>query len=1041
MKTLPLLFSILCTIGCSQDDTTPTEPVEPIDAQVDPEPEPEPEVDPMTEAMGLVERGELADAMAAVEALLGEHADDMSLWYALELCAIGSGQPGELLDRLSVTEAIGGKDAAHHTLRATLATAAERHADTKDAAIALKAYEPGSSATFLALALRAGAEVPTDNLDAEQPTDALLMAAAEANPKKRIELLTKAAEVQGWRAAMLRAQLLLELEDEEQHDAILAELATVAGDEDPRAPLAALDLQLDLVEDPAQASELILAAADKAMAAHNTVAATDLRAQAVDLLMRDGQADRALELARAHLSALPEDPSPVRAQATVFTLHPIIATGEYQEALELATGALNTEDPGPTDEALARSITRAGWRVCDLTALETAAKVLPAPQANVAEGMAGLCQGDVSTARDKLGTGTSPGALGVDARLAQAWAWFDDEASTQGALAAVEAANELGWTTARIEAGLALERHARVTYQVDLAAQAIQALEADASPALQAELYARRALLGLDPGSLPTLDEEPELVTAWRGLAQPAAPGEEPSTGIAAWFDAHHALAAGAAGEAKQAFDRAMPNVPVRRQARWSPLLALDGGDGPTLESDVQASIGLTGKGGEDPLLALHEFSHFRDFQRMAASVGYDWSLGMKAEDRTAFAEAHGREAARTLLWLAGTGSFPTEARAATTAAITDDACFANMAAPLDVAGVRTQYAETALFSIRLGAASGEMLLITPSTTKVKRFDRPERLRDWVQGYLDALGRGRAFGGGATDPTAGDRFRREVIDGVVGELVGIARYLVVADPDLLRLPWAVLPEQIEGRRYLADIRTVSSLPYLGPQRIEATPPEGGYKPDYLGLSREVMATLEEMTQEELAITDDVTRTMLEAGLKPQGETSSIARLFGGGYSIVKLGAEATVGALEEKETGYKGSRYQTARYIHLSGIPATPSGGFEWADGETVLPELACSEMSAKLVVISTGPSPEVQLVRAQALREAGAAGVLVAMWNPPPILRSRYLTSVYDALNRERAPARALAEARETLVNTLGADGGQADPSYWGAFLYVGAP
>jgi CHAT domain-containing protein len=63
-------------------------------------------------------------------------------------------------------------------------------------------------------------------------------------------------------------------------------------------------------------------------------------------------------------------------------------------------------------------------------------------------------------------------------------------------------------------------------------------------------------------------------------------------------------------------------------------------------------------------------------------------------------------------------------------------------------------------------------------------------------------------------------------------------------------------------------------------------------------------------------------------------------------------------------------------------------------------------------------------------------------MWDVPPILRSRYLTSVYDALNRERSPARALAEARESLQTAdLTGESHQNDPSYWGAFLYIGAP
>jgi len=355
------------------------------------------------------------------------------------------------------------------------------------------------------------------------------------------------------------------------------------------------------------------------------------------------------------------------------------------------------------------------------------------------------------------------------------------------------------------------------------------------------------------------------------------------------------------------------------------------------------------------------------------------------------------------------------------------------MAAPATIADVRRDYPETALFSMRLGASSGEMLLVTPASLLVKRFEKPQLLRDLVQSYLAALNAGPAFGGPTTDPRAGDRFRREVIDSVVGELVGIARYLVVADPALLRLPWSVLPEQIEGRRYLADIRTVAAMPYLGSFQAPTAPPESGYKPDFFGLTREELPGIEQMSAQELALTDDVTRTMLEAGLKPQGETTSIARLFGGGYSLIQQGAEVTKASFE--------ANYPTARYLHLAGIPAGPACGFAWADGASSLPALACTPSAARMAVLSTGPSPEVQLVRAQALREAGVASVLVAMWNPPPILRSRYLTSVYDALNRERAPARALAEARESLVATLGSDGGQADPSYWGAFLYVGAP
>ncbi len=1035
MNTLPLLFSLVWMAGCSTDDTPPVPEPQPTDAQVTPEPEPEPEpepvVDPKDQALALLERGDLPAALAALEPLLPESSEDAELWYAIELCALGSGTPGELLDRLSVTEAIGGNDLAHHTLRATLALAAGRHTDALDAARALQPKDPVLAASLLAAAVKAGAVVPADTLDATVPADALILLVMETKPKKQAELLELTAELEGWRPALLRAELLLGLEDR-QEDA-LAELDKVAASDDPRAALVSARHRLALLEDPTDAAALAIEASTKALAAHDAAAATDLLEQGVDLLMKLGRADEAHAAIQAQLAELPEDPGAPRLATTALAIDSLLITGEPAEGLALASATAKLEGLGEHAPVIGAGLTRAAWQLCDQEALAEAAGLLAEAQAAIPQGMADYCRGDVLAAQEKLAGAKADALLGVDTKLALAWATLGDTRSVEAAQGAFDAATALGWLPTRIEAGLALERHARIAGQPELAAQTITALADGASPALQAELYARSLALGLEATMPSSLEDEPALVTAWRGFVEAAAPGETPATGVAAWAEAHHALQAGTVNAALQAYERAFPALQVRRQGRWAPPLALDGADGPSIDQDVEATIDRVGKGGEDALLTLHEFSHFRDFQRMAASVGYDWIHGTEEAAAEAFVTAFGKERARSLLWLAGTAPFPAEAREATAKAIPELPCLAGMDKTVRVNDVRTTFADTALFSIRLGDERGELLLVTPTSTTVKRFDDADALRDQVDRYLDALNRGRAFGGGDTDPRAGDRFRHMIIDDVVGDLVGIARYLVVADPELMRLPWAVLPEQIEGRRYLADIRTVSALPYLSSHHPAASPPEGGYKPDFLGISLEETTQLENMSQTELAVTDEVTRTMLEAGLKPQSETSSIARLFGGGYSLVKQGDEATKAAFDEN--------FGAARYVHLAGIPVAGGCGLAWKDGTTEMPLLACGETSTKLVVLSSGPSPEVQLVRAQALREAGAAGVLVAMWNPPPILRSRYLTSVYDALNRERAPARALAEARETLVNTLGADGGQADPSYWGAFLYVGAP
>ncbi len=1034
MKTLPLLFTLLTVVACDSDDTTPDPGLQDQDIPDIVEPVPDvPEVDPKDEALDQLGRGDFEAALPALEAILAENAEDATLWYALELCALGSGKPAELLDRLSVTEAIGGQALQHHTLRATLALAAGRSADALDAAHALRTADPAIASTMLAHAAQQGASIEPDTLDASLPGDALVLLALEKNDRKRLTLLEAATQLEGWRPAQLRAEILLDMDG--QQEAALAELDKVAASDDPRAVQAAARKRLSLTEDPALAAPIALAASTSALAAHDTLVATELLALGVDLLLQQGLADQAFDATSAALAALPEGPSLVRRRGTAAHVDAQIATGQAAAAVALAGESLDAEGLGDEGQAVAQGLARASWRICNAEGLELAAKHVSSAQVALVQGLKDHCDGDLFSAREKLSSPIPSGAIGVDIALAKAWAWFGEPEAVPAAGQAVATAQELGWTTNTIEAGLALERHARVTGQLDVAANAVQALQDGASPALQSELWARTLSQGAQTPPPAASDGEPTLVASWRTLATtPAATDDAaPTKGIAAWAEGRSALRAGTVTAGVDAFKRAFAELPSRRQGRWGPLMALDGADGPSVDVDVALALALVGRGGEDALLALHEFSHFRDFQRLTVNVGYDWTHGLDAEAAGAYTAAHAREQARSLLWLAGTADFPTDAREATVAAIPEIGCLKGMAAPMDVNDVRKHFEETALFSIRLGHDTGELLLVTPSTTKVKRFDNPDALRGYVQSYLDSLNTGRAFGGGATDPRPGDRFRHEVVDSVVGDLVGIARYLVVADPDLLRLPWAVLPEQVEGRRYLADIRTVSSLPYVGAPREDTTEPPNGYKPDFLGLSLEKLPSLEEMTQEELAITDEVTRTMLEAGLKPQGETTSIARLFGGGYSEVKTGAEVTKAAFDDS--------FPTTRYLHLSGIPAARGAGFSWVDGETLLPQLACGSTATKLAVISTGPSPEAQLVRAQALRDAGATGVLVAMWNPPPILRSRYLTSVYDALNRERAPARALAEARETLVNTLGSGGEQADPSYWGAFLYFGAP
>ncbi len=1030
----------LWPLGCGDDEEVkPVEPAEPQQVVEAPEPEPEePELGKFELALQLGDQGRHEEALGALEPLLAERPEDGQLWIALERSAIAAGKAGELLDRLSVTEAIGGQEAWHHALRATLALAAERPMDAIDAANALRGVDAGASAAFRIQAARLGATLPLKEMEADKPEDALVLAALGTREIQRQEALDTSAALQGWRAGFERARVALELDDRER---ALKELDAVAAAEDSRAKLCAARLRLENTEEDSEVASIATRAAAAAAEAQDGTSAAGFLKIAVDAELRQGRILEALELARSFLAKRGEDEQgPVLAALAVQVAEAALAAGEAEEALGLATRAMAGEG---LDELLldgARSRARAAWLLCDVEALDEAAAALPQDQAGVVVGLKAQCEGDAAKARQALLPAGLPAAFAFDVSLARGLAWIEQPQAVAAAQRALELAEELGRPVARLQAGLALERHARLASDPQHAEAALQLLaEGAPSPALQMELFARRlAQGGTALQAPPAAADEPDLLASWRGFGPGGAltggdAGEGDASGIAAWAQARAALQAGNTARARVALRRAMGSLPSARQGRWAPLLALDGGDGLSVEPDMAQVADMVGRGGEEVAIALHEWAHYLDYRRLLAFHGGEFLQALEDEPARAFRAAHAAESAHSLLWLAGSGPFPAEQREALAKSYPTDPCHQGMQAPPTIDDIRLRYGNTAIFSIRLGYDKGEVLLITPTTAR--RFPIPvaSKLRKDAEAYLTALGRGKAFTGKASNPRPGDRFRKAVLDPGVSDLVGIARYLVVADPELLRLPWYALPEQVEGRRYLADIRTVSAGFYLGGITPDKDAPVAGFQPDFYGVSREVLPDYDEMDAEAIADADEVTQTMIAAGLKNPGELASISRLFGGGFSVISRDSKATGEAFRTNSAH--------ARYVHLVGLETAPGAGLPWVDGHSLQPAIGCTPLDAQLVVISTSPDPELQMLRAQAFMDAGAKNVLVAVWNPPQAVRSRYLTAVYDALNRDRAPGRALAEARESLLNDMSRGGDQTDPSYWGAYLLFGAP
>ncbi|MBN1335099.1 MAG: CHAT domain-containing protein [Deltaproteobacteria bacterium] len=1009
----------LAAPGCRRE-----EPPAPLEAVERPAPPPASVVDPLDEALARADVGEHRAALAALEVLLPTRADDTLVWAALEREAVAAGAAGDLLDRLSTSQAVGGQRARHFALRAALAIEARRPDQAIEAADLLATEDPGAAAAFRAWAAQAGATLEGATLDPTIPADALAIAASARDERTRRASFETARSVPGWRAALLRGELARAAGD---GPGVAREVEIALADPDPRARLGGLALRLEAADDPAQVAAAALEAARAAAAWRAGEEAAGFLARAVAADLARSMPDGALQAARELVSARPLGDDPVTARMKASLAEVALLAGEAEEALHASTHALAGEmREGPRRDA-AWSLARAAWRLCSLPDVEEAIRALPEAEAAVARGLAAACEGDVVTARSVLQPSGLPPAVGVDVALARALAWMGRPQAVEAARQAVTLADEGGRPVTRVEARLALERHARIAGQPRVAAEVVADLERIApTPAMRMEACARRMALGL-PAPLPPADpDEPAQATAWRAFGASETGGGEPPA-VAAWAAGRRALGQRDWAAAARWIRAAMVSLPVARQGRWTPPLALDGADGPAFDADAKAAASGVGEGAEDVILALHEWSRFRQLQRIGAAVGDDFTRGMDPEKATAFRAAWTREHARSLMWLAGTGPFPREERGRTAQALAAGRrCDRALGTPPSAGALRSRFPGLALISIRLGAAEGEMLVLTPTASRLVLLADADGIRRLAVDWRAALEQGRIATGQRTDPVAGDALRAATIDRAGDILAGLPHYVLALDADLLLFPWSTLPEQSEGRRFLVDIRTIETTLRLGPP----APPPAGYRIDFYGTGEEETVVPAQASGEaiEPAILEEAPPAPL-----PRTEIPSVAGPFRRGYVVLREGAEASAGDYRAHAGG--------ARFIHLAGLTAAPDGGLAWATSRLALPDLRCTPLDARLVTLSRPVDPLQQVARAHALLDAGARSVLVALWEVPEPLGLRYLTAMYESLSQDRPPVGALLEARRALRSDEALAEDIEDPSSWGAYLLLGVP
>lgn len=884
--------------------------------------------------------GDAAGALKHAEIWLAAHPDDDATWELVELAAIRANDAGGVVDRLSADQALGGRADRHHALRGALALLANRPADALVAARALAATAPGDSAALYAGALALGAPAP-EGLDATT----LLVIAAQTDPKTGIDPAVDA--LPGWRMALVRARMKEARGDRAGAASELAKLPAGL----PR--LQGLPLALSTASDAAAAWSAADAAAREAMALGDSVGAGQALDLGLGFAIAGWRADAAALLAQELRKKTEESKNPegvsalaaVEAQACLRSGQPGAAraaatlaaagtAGKARGSWELALSCAALGDPGCIDGTVAG---------------------LVEPQATAARDLAAALRGG-----DALpGAGLEGDQAALVALLAAGW--LDDPAP---AIARVDGATS-------------------PDLKLWAAAWASPTTLPGAGAAGFAAEAAARGFLGAGKGAA-LVSDHPN-TAAWNAVIA----GEigAPGAGLAAWARARTALAAGDVVAAAKEYGAMSFTAPEWRTGPWAPVLALDGVGPELLATDAErvraAADPVT------PAIVLHGWSHRRE---TAVGLWHGGASPLAPTATPAQAAAVWDAAAKyrydSLKWLATGEAFPATSRDALTTA--EGAAGLRHATLPDVMMVRSALEASAVISFRKLPGMVEILFVTPAGGKLVKVkpQTVEAMNAWTRGVS----------AGDAGIAAGDRLRTALLDSADDVLSGLGRFIVFGPPPFGSFAINSLPEQADGLRYLADIRSVSYFPSF--DALVAPPP----------------ANIEEYQQTLVAL----------CASPPEGEM--IRRLFPG--ALVLEGPTATVAGWKTNAGG--------ARFVHIGEFPSGPTGGWQLADGELTVGDVANTPLLARGGYVSGGPDPVAAQARLAAVRRAGLPDFLVGAAAVDPAFHERLVGHFWEGVNRRYTASRSFYDSRSTTLKEF--DGANR-PVNWVRYLVAGKP
>ena len=950
--------------------------------------------------------------------------------YDKAVSAAGGLADADLGSRLIAAAVLAGAKAPKGTDALLIAEAKLAGGDAAGALVdALKVLGDGTSdaAVLLARCVVAGAALPED-IELPESASALVSWVTAKSPAHARRFATKAAGVKGWRAERLRASTAETWGDRRAASAAVEALASSA---DPRAKLLGLLAKIDAAHADKRAQVSAESLAEWSRTAHV-------------IALAEGSLNQIHKATYGAVTALKKANNFPGAYAVADASRVLaIAAGVNGDVARLATAdaALLMGDPVTairlTDE-VAESNTDvasgahqraawiggvAAWQLGRLNALQSAAGAARGPNKDALKAMVALMQGDLETARLQFPTkGLDPQAaamvygLAARADVAQALKWHDR---------AIKGADESGISALGLSTRLAKEQHLRSYNRA--AASAVRrdiSKRFNLSPVVGGELAVRAMLGGAPTAGAGAMGPSAGI---WRALAQNKMPVKVEGkawAGLLHWARGRAAAATGRLEGHDGQFPAALGKLPLHRVARLGLGTVVDGSQGVDLETDVDLLAKIGTEMATGLALSAHDIGHRMDKTRLDLSLGMRQLYGLNDVAREALLLAVAQARAGVSAWHAGRAEFPAKAFEAVGEAEAKAA-----EASLAFAALLPQKGSTSnglLSDLRRGAvisyraAHGRVQAVALSRegNAIRDLGPSKEIfalaaqyrRDMAKSAMDVMTK--------TDHSSGHFLRTKVIDPFVSDLIGVGRYVVVGPPELTAFSFTTLPEQAEGLRWLADIRQMAVAPTIATLHRslrEVTPDT--YKLDFLAYGRAAD------TPSETEVTN----------FEAPNELTVCQRYFQSGFNDVRIGADATLASWKEKTA--------SARYIHIAELSSAMGGGFKMGDGVLSLDEVRNTPLHAEMVVITARSTAAQQQHRARAFLDAGARWVLVSNWAMDDATRVQYLGNIYDSMNQERPPVRAMSEGRNRLFSDALRGIDRDDPALWGGLTLFGKP